>query len=184
MIHWFWSDPHFNHRNIIEFCDRPFKDLDEMNEYLIQQYNKYVKPNQTCLWGGDCFFQKSTKPPKQIMDRLNGKKLLILGNHDDKPEKMVEYGFDYVFSTVTLEILKTKVLIAHYPYANDDTRFDTRYLDRRPQREKGQILIHGHTHSKLKKGKQSIHIGVDAWDYTPASMDEIMDIVKELKDEP
>ena len=55
MIDWFYSDPHFGHRNIIDYEHRPFRDAEEMNRMLIHRYNRMVKPDDVCLWMGDAF---------------------------------------------------------------------------------------------------------------------------------
>ncbi len=50
---WFTSDTHFGHANIIRFCDRPFKDIQEMNERLIANWNAVVRPGDSVYHMGD-----------------------------------------------------------------------------------------------------------------------------------
>ena len=77
------SDTHFNHKNIIKYCNRPFNDVYEMNETLINNWNSVVTPEDIIYHLGDFGF--GTKEELQeIFDRLNGYKYLIMGNHDRK----------------------------------------------------------------------------------------------------
>ena len=50
---WFTSDTHFSHCNIIKYCNRPFKDVDEMNKILIQNWNNVVRPDDIVWHLGD-----------------------------------------------------------------------------------------------------------------------------------
>ena len=75
------GDCHFGHRNIIKYCNRPFKDVEDMNEQLIKNWNSVVGKNDTVYVVGDfalCGKQKII----EIGQRLNGRKRLVLGNHD------------------------------------------------------------------------------------------------------
>ncbi len=77
------SNTHFNHKNIIKYCHRPFKDVEEMNEAIISNWNNSVTNDDIIYHLGDfCFGAKEEL--KQIFNRLNGQKYLIMGNHDKK----------------------------------------------------------------------------------------------------
>ena len=181
----FYSDPHFGHKGVIEFCSRPYADRDEMNEDLIKRYNEVVPEDGTCVWVGDCFFLNQ-ELAKQIMRRLNGTKILVRGNHDDKPHKMVERGFHLVTDELWLDIAGYPCRVNHFPPAGYSS--DARYNARRPPWSP-HVLIHGHTHANWKvetkgKGKKMLHVGVDAWDYAPAPYSEVEKLVKAMHDEP
>lgn len=81
----FASDHHFGHANIIKFTDadgkrlREFDTPDEMDEHMIAQHNKVVRPNDTCWFGGDVVINRRFLAQ---VARLNGRKRLVLGNHD------------------------------------------------------------------------------------------------------
>lgn len=188
MISAFWSDPHFFHRRIIEHSERPFSSLEEMHETLIANYNAVVGPSDKCLWGGDCFFGK----PEQwapIMRRLNGIKALVIGNHDRSPATMFEVGFSFVAEEMFLKMGKRRVRVKHYPYFKDlagpgEVVFDRhgRAMDEAhvararasaPPRVPGEVLLHGHTHSTRRRKDNMVHIGVDAWNFRPATWDEV-----------
>jgi calcineurin-like phosphoesterase family protein len=181
----FWSDPHFYHKPVIDFCERPFTDLTAMHEAFISNYNRVVEPNDTCIWVGDCFFCGSQKA-LEIMSRLNGKKILVTGNHDSNRQTMLNSGFDFVCEKLILKIAEQEVLISHYPYKYSKwynffsktilRRKMPRYMDRRPENN-GGWLIHGHTHEPSKLQGKMIHVGVDAWDFTPVSVSTIESII-------
>lgn len=74
------ADTHFGHENIIEMCNRPFSNIDEMNSVMINRWNKKVKGNDTIYVIGDMFFRCGE--PELILKQLKGKKRLLIGNHD------------------------------------------------------------------------------------------------------
>lgn len=78
----FTADTHFDHANIIRFCNRHFATVEEMNETLIANWNRKVHGNDTVYILGDMFFQ--TTDPEPILRQLKGKKHLITGNHDSQ----------------------------------------------------------------------------------------------------
>ena len=70
-----------------------------------------------------------------------------------------------------------KVRCSHYPAMG--VTDDKRYPERRPQRDPGVTIIHGHTHQKIKiTAHDHLHVGVDAWEYAPATYDEVLGLLK------
>ena len=82
----FTSDTHFNHANIIRFCNRPFKDVEQMNEVMIANWNNVIGKDDTVFHLGDFCLGGAAEWTK-ILDRLNGKIYLIMGNHDLKSQQ-------------------------------------------------------------------------------------------------
>lgn len=78
---WFTSDTHFFHNKIIEYCQRPFANVEEMNNELIYRWNQVVRNDDVVFHLGDFCLGKAKKW-NSILDKLNGKICLILGNHD------------------------------------------------------------------------------------------------------
>jgi calcineurin-like phosphoesterase family protein len=182
----FTSDTHYGHFNIIGYCDRPFYSIEHMTEALIENYNSVIGPEDNVVWVGDCFFLKRCIA-KDIMAKLNGHKVLVRGNHDAGPSSIYyDLGFDLVVDTwLMLEIDQTPIRVCHFPYSSDTPEFNEqadKYARQRPPRVDGEILIHGHTHSKEKLVKNMIHVGVDAWNYKPAMYDEVVTLVKSIKE--
>lgn len=74
------ADTHFGHKNIIDYCGRPFKSVEEMDEEMKRRWNEIVGPEDTVYHLGDVCMRKSMTP--YWGRELNGRKMLILGNHD------------------------------------------------------------------------------------------------------
>lgn len=124
------SDTHFNHKNIIDYCDRPFKDVYDMNETIISNWNNIVEPNDIIYHLGDFGFG-SKEELQEIFDRLNGQKYLIMGNHDYKfgKKNFLTLGFIEVYNT---KYELDKYILSHEP-------IKTVY---------GKINVYGHIHNK------------------------------------
>jgi len=186
----FYSDPHFGHKNIISFCDRPFANVQVQTDELILRYNKLIKPDDWVLWLGDVFFSHSAWEGRNVLERMNGQKVLVKGNHDGSDSKMLSMGFALVVPEMHIMIADKLCKLSHYPYAltpdevnrlkKEGKHVDLRYAGRRPKRVKDEILIHGHTHSAEKYRNNMVHVGVDAWNYGPALMEEVASIVEDL----
>lgn len=184
---YFVSDLHFGHNNVINYCNRPWKDKHEMNEAMVRIWNKKVKPWDTVYILGD--FSLSPKAAAEFAPRLNGKKHLIVGNHDApfeyetkrKPESMRKkylINFESVESAGFIELKNgIGVFMSHFPY---DVEYDTRYKKYRPK-DAGNWLLHGHLHAKyIKKGKQ-IDVGFDG-SLTLYSEDDIIALMEDKRD--
>jgi calcineurin-like phosphoesterase family protein len=183
MFRAFYSDPHLGHKQIVAYCERPFAGLGEMHEAFIERYNAVVGVDDWVLWLGDCFLYTSELEARAMLARFNGHKGLVIGNHDKSKVWMAGLGFVFVVDQLTMKIGKRKVLVCHYPYAQTKRRngeVDLRYPERRPQRIKGQVLLHGHTHTPKRRDGSMIHLGVDAWNYGPAPFEEVEKLVAEV----
>ena len=112
------SDTHFGHANIIKYCNRPFRDTTEMDEAMIKNWNETVSNNDVVLHLGD-FGLGSKEYIASIVKRLNGKKILIMGNHDNWSEQTYR---DMGFHTVSkFPILYDKFyLCCHAPIELSD----------------------------------------------------------------
>ena len=78
----FTSDLHFYHKNIIDFCSRPFENIEHMNAMLIKNWNSVVQPDDDVIIAGDFMFSSNLEYLENILNQLNGTKWLVLGNHD------------------------------------------------------------------------------------------------------
>lgn len=178
----FYSDPHFGHAAVIGYSQRPFLNAGQMNDDLMRRYNACVGKKDIVLWLGDCFFT-STDIARNIMAQLNGRKLLVRGNHDRSASAMARLGFDIVTDHLTMCIAGKKVIASHYPYVGSVSPEDAapnaaETFTNRPVRNKDQVLLHGHTHSKQRYHQGMVHVGVDAWDYAPVPMAEVERLVR------
>lgn len=176
-MRFFTSDLHFYHKNVIEFCKRPWLDNLAMNQGLIENWNRTVGVDDEIFILGDMFFC-GTNRAKEIMQRLNGKKFLILGNHDwnvVKKPRAKEFGFEWVLEQFCVRIAGKDVIMNHFPYSGDHMEED-RFLDKRPI-DAGMWLLHGHVHSEWKVRGRQINVGVDVWDWRPVPEIEIENII-------
>ena len=180
---WFTSDHHFWHEGGIEYNERPFKTVEEMNEVLIKNWNESIKPEDKVYILGDFAFAGVAKTTA-IIEQLNGYKILIMGNHDyrnHKPEKWQKLGMDVVKNCGRYVKDELTLMLSHFPYAGymlDDRKFvgmpDECILD-----NKGEFLVHGHVHKGWKRRGKMINVGVDVWNFKPVSMQDIINEINE-----
>jgi calcineurin-like phosphoesterase family protein len=163
MSNFFTSDPHFGHARIIELAKRPYKSVEEMNEDLIVRFNRRVGPKDTVYFLGDVSF----KHPKQFLDRLNGRKHLFIGNHDDTRFSAMEC-YDSVHEAKMLHINGQEIWCSHYAHVTW------------PRAHKGAWHLFGHSHGNLSpefvRGKM-LDVGVDCHNYAPISFEEVQAIM-------
>lgn len=112
---YFTADPHFGHANVIWMCQRPFPDVETMNEALIAAWNSRVKGADTVFIVGDMFFRCAD--PESILKRLKGKKRLIVGNHDGSWMGKVDLSRYFISVDNYLEFNDGArvITLCHYP---------------------------------------------------------------------
>lgn len=161
---WFWSDQHFGHKNIIRLCNRPFQSLHEMHRALVDNHNSVVARGDTVVYGGDVFHRAKKDLKKAILSNLNGRKILVRGNHDSAPEAMYDLGFDLVVEFLQMQVNNKMVMVSHYPKVSGT--YD--------------ILLHGHTHSNKRVDGDKINLCVEAWDYFPVSFEHLKKVMSNI----
>lgn len=172
----FTSDTHFNHANIISYCQRPFRSVDEMNETIIRNWNNTVSNDDVVFHLGDFCLGGSVEWSK-LLDRLNGRIYLILGNHD---MKNIRQGFlerfEHVAMEMCIEVGKQKIYLNHYPFLC----FEGGYKD------VWQLFGHVHTrrnNTGIDAGRlqylypTQYDVGVDNNNFTPVSFDLVKTII-------
>ena len=83
---WFTSDLHFCHANVIKYDGRPYKNVEEMHEALIENWNHYIAKDDVVFYLGDLSFDKNGKQTQELVNQLKGKIHYILGNHDKEKD--------------------------------------------------------------------------------------------------
>lgn len=154
------SDQHFNHRRIIEYAERPFKTVEEMNEVMIENWNKKVGKNDVVLHLGDFALGKKTEL-MAVKDRLNGHIMLINGSHDRDILKIKEEKFMIIEGNLKMG----HIIFSHEPLA----------LKVIPT---GFTNVHGHIHNK--DSYHGLNVSVEKTDYTPLSLDELKERIEQL----
>lgn len=179
---WYTSDWHIGHKNIIAHSSRPFSDVDEMNAEIVRRYRKLVRPDDLVWFLGDVVWKAKYL---DLVRDLPGRRYLVRGNHDRRTTdaKFRAAGFEQILTEATFNFRGIKCRLSHYPYAGYST--DPRYLELRPPRVEGEVLIHGHSHVPPEKRVnlefRSVNVGVDAWDFSPVHEDELFECLKNFE---
>lgn len=160
---YFIADTHFGDKGIMQYENRPFATADEMDEALIKNWNEVVTEKDTVYVVGDfsAYYNDENKD-KEILGKLKGTKILIMGNHDThrSPSKWRELGFDECSSLPV--VYNGFYLVSHEPmYINQNMPYAN---------------IFGHVHgSSIYKdfSPQSMCVSAERINYTPVSFDDI-----------
>ena len=187
---YFTSDLHLGHKNCLDFDDRPFRDLKHMHRVLINNFNSNVPVDGVTYFLGDigmCSFDLA----QDIIGKMNGTKILVVGNHDGNANRMYRMGFDAVVHNMSMMIAGELVTMSHCPltgvFREDTTGMrgatagENWHGENKNARfsvvDGGQYHLHGHLH--LHKGKGDVKSGKQ-WDigvvgngYTPVSISAI-----------
>ncbi len=173
---YYTSDLHLGHQNIIRLCNRPFADVEEMDEALIENWNRRVGKDDLVYLLGDIVWQRKKVP--YYMERLQGRKILIsTGNHDAPWVNREEYRgyFELVVPYLETKLHGHPVTLCHYPM-----------LEWRDSREESEAklgyLIHGHIHNRVSEEYRMLYIqhnalnaGVDINNFAPATFEELLE---------
>jgi calcineurin-like phosphoesterase family protein len=181
MERWYISDHHLAHYNILQYGSRPFKDLAEMHDALVERHNKVVKPNDHVSFLGDVTIKRGGKLDKEWFTkeirRYNGHKRLYLGNHDHWSAKFyLEAGFEKIYATWRSE---EGFICSHIPLHPRSLSTAT-------------ANVHGHIHQIadyesvvfLADEKRPprivpyINVSVEVVNYTPVHIDEILERIR------
>jgi calcineurin-like phosphoesterase family protein len=166
-MNWYTADQHYHHDKIIGYCKRPFPHTREMDNVILSRYNSRVQDGDTVYFLGDLFdlqLGKNFSIVERMINKLKGRKILILGSHDYlEPFKYVEAGFESVH---------TFLRVGDFGLVHDPA---VSCVDR------SMIFLCGHVHELFKVQKNVINVGVDVWNFFPVSEDQIMQIKDECK---
>jgi calcineurin-like phosphoesterase family protein len=151
------SDLHFGHANIMKFCPvtrAGFRDVTHMNETMIQEWNNVVTAEDTTYILGDFAFLPSAKAV-EVLHRLNGKKILVEGNHDRKllNDPVFRRCFEEVHQYLRIVHNGQLVVMFHYPIYEWD------------QMHRGAVHFYGHVHGS-KTGLEKYRARDVAFDAT------------------
>ena len=169
---YFISDTHFCSENIIKYCNRPFKDAEEMNEQLIQRWNAVVKPEDKVFHLGDVVMHQSENIPS-IIPRLNGEIHLITGNHDTRAKLEVLKKMPNIVAVDFASFARYKnlfLVLNHFPMT------DPEFLDMVNTENSEVFCVHGHVHDKqpfFVGEKHAFNVSADVVDFTPVPITRI-----------
>ncbi len=173
----FVSDTHFGHANIIKYCQRPYATVQEMNDSLIENWNRIVKPNDVVWHLGDFAFMQ-INPFTDVLKRLNGQINVVLGNHD------------HVIIRNRKSLLENNLLSSVRDYAEVYAGKKMLVLFHYGQRvwnksHHGSIHLYGHSHGTLPPFGRSVDVGIDCKEiteeYRPVALDEVIEYMSKKK---
>jgi len=188
----FTSDWHVGHAKVLEFDKRPFRDLDHMHSVLINNYNSSVTDNDVCYFLGDVGLAKG-ETVKEVISKLNGTKVLLLGNHDRNTFSMYDHGFDVVLNTAVFYLGEKRISMSHCPLpgikredvtgmkgAKEGENWHGEFKQIRFTSHDNTVdfHVHGHIHSGPHCNKEvftdkQMDVGVAANQYRPVSLSTI-----------
>jgi calcineurin-like phosphoesterase family protein len=178
------SDPHFSHANIILYSNRPFlkadgtPDIWAMNRHMTQAWNSVVKDNDTVILLGD-FAMGQWKEWAGIRAKLNGRIVLIRGNHDRKLDQWMAPG-DFAMNSL---LFRDGTFLTHIPPGSvyeDRNRHDG--LKPNPVPAEATRILCGHVHDAWVTKTISVdsreivchNVGVDVRGYVPLTLEQIV----------
>ena len=172
----FTSDTHFGHRNIIKYCQRPFSCIEEMDDALIANWNRVVGKDDIIFHLGD-FAMGGSAEWSRLLQKLNGKIYLILGNHD---MKTIGAGFSRLEGVAMQMLINVKgqiIYLNHYPFLCYGGAYRNTWQ------------LYGHVHTcHANKGldvprlkmlmPMQYDVGVDNNNYRPVSFEQVKKIIR------
>ena len=173
---WVWSDPHFGHTNIIGFCHRP----DDFEQLLLENLAEAVPDDEdiTLLCLGDVAYGSNARfrsVTSKYLAPLNGRKLLIRGNHDTQRYKWFKQSGFRLARPFSIRWGDWEVSFSHYPWNSDE--------EGRPMPER-HLRIHGHIHNNgyTRVGfvpflKNHVNISVEQTKYRPVNLASLLSAV-------
>lgn len=155
------ADEHYYHKNIIKYCNRPFNDMNEMVNELVDRHNKVVSDNDTVIHVGD--FSFASKPvTENLINKLNGKHVFLLGDHDSSIKRIYK-DIGYLDKR---NINGIYVIACHWAFRVW------------PKSHYGSINVHGHSHGQLKPViANQYDVGVDNNNFYPVSFYRIKELL-------
>ena len=164
------GDMHLGHTNVIKHDGRPFNNVEEMNETLINNYNSIITDLDDVYFVGDVTFKSATNAIEMIK-RLKGKKHLVIGNHDRKNVKNREFRECFVDCKDYYDIVDEgrRVILSHYPMIEWDGFFRSSYHV--------YAHIHNNIHNaaeQMMKLEKALNSGCMINNYVPVTLDQLI----------
>lgn len=184
------SDLHFGHINILRYCpNRKYSSIHDMEEDIIKRWNKQVSNEDLVFILGDITFNFNERTI-DIFKRFKGRKIVIRGNHDKKPNKLLDYGIELVVDELKFSIYGYTFIMSHYPYRCNYLKYllykflylftnkwyhKIRFFNKQPV-NKGEYLLHGHIHYGHKIKDNMINVAWDLYNQ-PITFSEIIKLI-------
>jgi calcineurin-like phosphoesterase family protein len=161
MTVFFTADTHFGHAGARALYRRPFASVAEMDAAMMARWNATVRPEDEVWHLGDFALNMKPDAMRGLLERLHGRKHLITGNNDG-PAALALPGWESVQPYREMELEGTGLVLCHYAFRT------WRNMG------KGWWNMHGHSHGRLKPLPRQADLGVDAWDFRPVTLVEVL----------
>ena len=162
------ADQHFGHLRIIDYCKRPFSSVEEMDETMIERWNAVVRKTDDVYHLGDICFRQSREQVDRLLSRLKGNIHLIQGNHDSGSLKNVKRFVSFQ-QIKRIKVGDQPVVLCHYPMRSW------------PASCHGSWHLYGHCHGTAQTYGLSFDVGVDCWNFTPVSEEQVRERIQEME---
>lgn len=152
----FIGDTHFGHGNVIKYDHRPYENEEEMDKALLENWNNSVSKTDIVYFLGDLCFGYSQERTRELVRKLNGRKRMVVGNHDNRQYAFyAEIGFERVYDAPV--VLKNFFLLSHKPvYLSEDMPYMSIYAH-----------VHNHEAFKDHVSQRLLCASCCRWDYKP-----------------
>jgi calcineurin-like phosphoesterase family protein len=153
----FTSDTHFGDHRVLNLYPRPFSTVEEMDTGLIASWNAVCGEDDEIWHLGD--FARTGRIAAAVLPQLRGRKHLVLGNNDPPAARE---GWVSVSPYAEIERDGVRLVLCHYPFRSWNGQ------------HRGSWNLHGHSHGRLKPLPRQYDVGVDANDYRPVRLGELL----------
>jgi calcineurin-like phosphoesterase family protein len=162
------ADHHWFHESMIRLLKRPFSNVKEMNDVMVERWNSVVAPNDLVYYGGDMFYKGRRPECNELLSRLHGKIHFVEGNHDGVT-KQLRHRFESWQDMLEINHDGELIVLCHYAMRVWNKSFH------------GSYHVYGHSHGQLPEDPASLSfdIGVDCWNFYPVSLDEVIKRMRE-----
>jgi calcineurin-like phosphoesterase family protein len=161
MTVYFTSDTHFGDPRVLRIDRRPFPNLDAHDAALVANWNAVVGEADEVWHLGDFALGPPRERVEALLAGLNGAKHLIVGNNDG-PATLAAPGWASVAHYAETDVEGRRLVLCHYAFRTWN-RMGAGVLD-----------LHGHSHGKLKPQPRQYDVGVDAQNFRPVTLSEIL----------
>jgi len=162
-MYFFTADEHYGHVRILEYTNRPFSNVKEMNNEIINRHNEVVTANDIVIHAGDFSLASREEIMNKYVSRLNGNHIFLKGSHDYWLNKKAPTIFEKTID-------KQKIVVCHYAMRTWAASHYNSYM------------LFGHSHGKLEPIGKQWDIGVDNNNFYPLSFEEIKIIMSKRPD--
>jgi calcineurin-like phosphoesterase family protein len=165
MSYFFVADEHYGHAKIIEYCARPFVDVEHMNTVMIERHNAVVHSDDVVVHVGDFCWARSQEAASLYIRQLNGSHIFVKGSHDSWLPASAKYMWRSMIDGQF-------VVACHYAMRTWE------------RAHHGSWQVYGHSHGTLPPIGKQYDCGVDCNDFTPVSFERLRSIMEEMEMTP